>query len=459
MTSRSAAPTVSLRRLAPRDGDREDLLAFLTSNTFPFHVAGRRRREEVAAAIDDGAYENDETQTFWLEHAELGRIGLLRLEDLQDPTPLLDLRLAEAFRGRGLGADALRAATRHVFEGFAEVTRFEGQTREDNLAMRRTFLRCGWVKEAHYRESWPVEGGTPLASVAYAILRRDWESGTTAPVPWEESALPADRASASLDLKIQQYYSGGAEAVRLTTRSAGGQVEATRIRTELSSLPAGSRILDVGGGTGVHAAWLAERGHDVTLLDPVPEQVEIAARVGTFTAEVGDARALAREDASFDAVLMFGPLYHLASPAHRLTALTEAHRVLRPGGLLLVSAISRVNNFLDGVLGHGGTDTTDEEVAVLRGGDWTNPGEGFPGGHFHTAAELHEELAAAGFPDARVRGLEMPSIAWELYPADDILRDLCTAVLERMDALDPDGSRAALIADLTPHLLASALRT
>jgi RimJ/RimL family protein N-acetyltransferase len=188
MSSAFAAPAVSLHRLAPRGTDREDLLDFLTSHSFPFHVMVRRSREEVAAAIDDGAYENDETQTFWVEHAELGRIGLLRLEDLEDPTPMLDLRLAEEFRGRGLGSEALGAATRHVFEHFTEVTRFEGQTREDNLAMRRTFLRCGWVKEAHYRESWPIEGGAPLASVAYAILRRDWETGTVTPVPWEEPA-------------------------------------------------------------------------------------------------------------------------------------------------------------------------------------------------------------------------------------------------------------------------------
>ena len=277
-------------------------------------------------------------------------------------------------------------------------------------------------------------------------------TGLTPPPPHAEQ-------QAALDEKIQHYYAGGAEAARLTTRSVGGQIEGERIRAELAALPVPSRILDVGGGTGVHAAWLAERGHEVTILDPVPEQVEIAAREGTFNAKRGDARALGQDDASFDTVLMFGPLYHLSSPADRLTALTEAHRVLRPGGLLLVSAISRVNNFLDGILGHGGTDTTDEEVAVLRGGDWTNPGEGFPGGHFHTAAELREELASAGFPDARVRGLEMPSIAVELYPADDELRALCTAVLERMDALDPDGRRAALIADLTPHLLASAMRT
>ncbi|MGP9843676.1 GNAT family N-acetyltransferase [Brachybacterium sp. 107] len=201
MTDRAAAlpvtPPITVRRLSPRGADREDLLAFLTSHSFPFHVLMRRTREEVATAIDNGAYESEETRSFWLEHAELGRIGLVRLEDLEDPTPMLDLRLAEEFRGQGLGAAALAATTRHVFEHFAEVTRFEGQTREDNLAMRRTFLHCGWVKEAHYRESWPVEGGAPLASVAYAILRRDWESGTTTPVPWKEPASvpgPSDPA-------------------------------------------------------------------------------------------------------------------------------------------------------------------------------------------------------------------------------------------------------------------------
>ena len=80
----------------------------------------------------------------------------------------------------------LRAATDLVFGTMPDVHRFEGQTREDNVAMRRTFLRCGWLKEAHYREGWPVDGGEPLASVAYAILRRDWRSGTTTTFVWED---------------------------------------------------------------------------------------------------------------------------------------------------------------------------------------------------------------------------------------------------------------------------------
>ena len=449
------APAVSLRRLAPREADREDLLAFLTSNTFPFHVMSRRSREQVTAAIDDGAFDGPATQSFWLEHVEWGRIGLLRLEDLEDPTPLLDLRLAEQFRGRGLGAAALRAATRHVFEQFPAVTRFEGQTREDNLAMRRTFERCGWVLEAHYREAWPVEGGAPLASVAYAILRRDWETGTSTPVPWEDPAAATDPAPAALEAKIQEYYAGGAEAERLTTRSAGGQIEAARIRAELAALPTGSRILDVGGGTGVHAAWLAERGHEVTLIDPVPEQVEIAARLGTVDARVGDARDLPQDDDSVDVVLLFGPLYHLATRDERITALREARRVLRPGGLMLVAAISRLSSFTDSALDHGGGATAREDLEVLRSGAWTNPGAGFPGGHFHTARELREELAAAGFPDARVTGLDMPSIAWELYPADDELLALGEATLARMQALDADGRRGALAANLSPHLFAA----
>lgn len=53
--------------------------------------------------------------------------------------------------------------------------------------MRKTFVRCGFLKEAHYRMSWPVEGAEPMASVAYAILRRDWETGEITPFDWEDT--------------------------------------------------------------------------------------------------------------------------------------------------------------------------------------------------------------------------------------------------------------------------------
>ncbi len=178
--------TVRLTRLDPTGADREALLAFLTTEEFPFHVRHRIDPADAERGIDDGAWRDDEHDSFWIDSDEHGRVGVFRLEDLEDPVPLFDLRIAGEHRGKGLGAEALRAATAHVFRTLPEVTRFEGQTREDNTAMRRVFHHAGWVKEAHYREGWPVPGGEPLASVAYGVLRRDWESGTTTPVPWDD---------------------------------------------------------------------------------------------------------------------------------------------------------------------------------------------------------------------------------------------------------------------------------
>jgi SAM-dependent methyltransferase len=50
-----------------------------------------------------------------------------------------------------------------------------------------------------------------------------------------------------------------------------------------------------------------------------------------------------------DVVLLFGPLYHLTQRVDRLTALQEARRVLRSGGLLLAAGISRFASALDGL--------------------------------------------------------------------------------------------------------------
>ncbi|MCL3859439.1 GNAT family N-acetyltransferase [Actinotalea sp. K2] len=179
---------ITLTRLDPTGMDHDDLVDFMTRNEFGFHVRPRLTREEVEAAIARGAYRDEDNDSCWVEHTELGRIGFLRFEDLSEGTPLFDLRLDTPLRGRGLAADVLRAATDHVFTTM-DTHRFEGQTREDNIAMRKTFLRCGWLKEAHYREAWPVGGGAPVASVAYAILRRDWETGRTTPLLWEDLTL------------------------------------------------------------------------------------------------------------------------------------------------------------------------------------------------------------------------------------------------------------------------------
>lgn len=180
---------IRLERLDPTGADHDDLVGFLTRNTFPFHVQERRTPSAARELIALGSFRDSENDTFWLLADGTIRVGIVRLEDLKDPTPLFDLRLDEAHRGRGLGVEALNATTEHVFRTMTHVARFEGQTRADNIAMRKVFLRCGWVKEAHYRDAWPVDGGQPVASVAYAMLRRDWETGESTPVEWEDFSL------------------------------------------------------------------------------------------------------------------------------------------------------------------------------------------------------------------------------------------------------------------------------
>ena len=181
--------SINFTSIDPAGRDHEALVDFMTRNEFPFHVRPHPTREDVEASIAAGAYRDEDYESFWIDHAEHGRIGFFRLEDLSDGAPLFDLRLDGPFRNRSLGREILRAAAKHVFTTMPNVNRFEGQTREDNIPMRRTFLRCGWVKEAHYREGWPVDGGIPVASVAYAILRRDWETGQTTTFVWEDLSL------------------------------------------------------------------------------------------------------------------------------------------------------------------------------------------------------------------------------------------------------------------------------
>lgn len=181
--------SIKFTRIDPVGADHEALICFMTRNEFPFHVYSRPTREYVETSISKGGYRDEDNDSLWIDHSEHGRIGFLRLEDLSEETPLFDLRLDGPFRNRSLGAEILRAATHHVFTTMPTANRFEGQTREDNVAMRKTFLRCGWVKEAHYRESWPSEDGALLASVAYGILRRDWETGQTTTFVWEDLSV------------------------------------------------------------------------------------------------------------------------------------------------------------------------------------------------------------------------------------------------------------------------------
>lgn len=80
----------------------------------------------------------------------------------------------------------------------------------------------------------------------------------------------------------------------------------------------------------------------------MPGHVEGALSAGTFSAVVGDARALPDPDGRYDVALLLGPLYHLQQAEDRLQALPEAGRVVREGGMVVAAFISRGAVALDG---------------------------------------------------------------------------------------------------------------
>ncbi|MEW6970342.1 class I SAM-dependent methyltransferase [Trueperella pyogenes] len=254
--------------------------------------------------------------------------------------------------------------------------------------------------------------------------------------------------------KLHKYYSSARERDRLSATSLGGLVELLAMRQALGTIPKDSTILDVGGGTGVQSAWLAEQGHLVTMIDPVPAHVEVARGYGTFSAKIGDARELAFTDSTFDAVLLLGPLYHLPSLTQRAQALSECARILRPGGLLFAAGLSRVASFINALLFTDGECVTNETLNLLKTGEWINSGEGFPGGHFHTAQELQEEISTAGFSHVKVIGLEL-GLHYEFMAPDFGLAWQVTGFNNDINrALTPQASAAAAM--LSPHLLAMA---
>ncbi|MGI8880963.1 MAG: GNAT family N-acetyltransferase [Jatrophihabitans sp.] len=173
--------TVQLTEFSPDDTGA--LIAFLTANEWPFHVRSRWTEGQVSDTVAAGSFHGSDTRSLWLRVDDVDA-GIAVLSDLGDPTAMLDLRLATDARGRGFGSALLPAVDDWLFGEHPHLQRFEGNTRVDNTAMRRLFVRSGWVKESYYRSAWPNADGHLLDSVGYALLRQDWETGTTTPVDW-----------------------------------------------------------------------------------------------------------------------------------------------------------------------------------------------------------------------------------------------------------------------------------
>jgi SAM-dependent methyltransferase len=113
-------------------------------------------------------------------------------------------------------------------------------------------------------------------------------------------------------------------------------------------LPPSARMLDIGCGAGALAAPLAAAGYLVDAIDTAPAMVEMTRRHAGARLDVaaGDAHALAFAGGRFDVVAALGVLPWLDAEER---AIGEMHRVLKPGGYLLLTADNerRLDRLLD----------------------------------------------------------------------------------------------------------------
>jgi ubiquinone/menaquinone biosynthesis C-methylase UbiE len=160
---------------------------------------------------------------------------------------------------------------------------------------------------------------------------------------WDQNPLCA--ASIPHPLGSREYF----EQFDRLREAIDSPAEAAQIH-EVASF-AGKRVLDVGCGNGYVLSHYARHGAEVYGIDITPTAVRLCQQRFAYRSLTGhfqeaDAEHLPFPDNEFDCVCSMGVLHHVPDPAR---AVAEIHRVLKPGGRLIVmfyhkhSALYRVN--------------------------------------------------------------------------------------------------------------------
>ena len=185
----------------------------------------------------------------------------------------------------------------------------------------------------------------------------------------------------------------------------------------ISQVRSSDRMLDLGTGTGLVARLAAARGasvvgidHSEGMLGRARVKAEQAGVANLATFEALDAEALALEDESFDVAASLYVVRHLPNPQ---AAIDELHRILRPGGRLVIAVGARPSPFFSASALTSGLGALTDRALSAIGRAALSPGflrqildeEGVPPNESHAAHRGNEDvgllLAKAGFNGAR----------------------------------------------------------
>ena len=268
---------------------------------------------------------------------------------------------------------------------------------------------------------------------------------------------------------VKSYYELGFEQDRLKTGKGHadpieGAVEKARTLQLLNRyLPKqSSTILDVGGASGAYSFWLAGLGHEVHLVDLTPLHIEQAKKEQEkqnspklASCQIGDACNLNFAENYADVVLCMGPLYHLQDPEERNKCLSEAFRVLKPGGLLFAVGISRFASLLD-FLRIDAFNNSEIQALIERnlasGCHFNNTNNPllFTTAYFHKPEDLREEIVGGGFCRVDVLAIEGPILFTKnlhQHWSEDVAKQRLMTFAEKVE-------REASIMGMSNHLAA-----
>lgn len=208
---------------------------------------------------------------------------------------------------------------------------------------------------------------------------------------------------------------------------------------QLAGLEPHADVLDVGCGTGFDVSRLTALGFKVTGIEPSEEMRMIAQKENPTSAILpGDARNLPLDDQSVDAVIAIEVLRYLENP---LTVLREMARVLRPGGMLFVTAAPFWS-----ANGYALINWVTSRVQVPS---FVNLKQ-----YFATTRSLHDDAVATGFKQITVHGLFFGP--WHVLGR--LAPSFLGPCLRRWEPMDDRIARLHWLADFSNHLILCATR-
>ena len=201
---------------------------------------------------------------------------------------------------------------------------------------------------------------------------------------------------------IELFYNKASEETRLNKGMGVFEFERIKLLIDKYIPSSSSKIVDVGGGTGKYSEWLAKKGHQAHLVEPVTKHLQIAKSRAEklkkkFFVHLGESRSLEFPSNFADLIILHGPLYHLQKKEDRELSIREAKRVLKNNGIILGFAIKYTASTLVGLLNgliHKETffEMCKEELTT----GIHNPPDDFPWllaeAYYHKPEQLKEEF-------------------------------------------------------------------